>query len=194
MTTSMCTPRRASSGSTSAALPSSPIDSGRPCLHGSVEASERVVEVGRALVQVTACDPPLDPLQVHLDAQRGAAAHRDREWLCAAHAAEPGGHDQAAAQVSPEALARHRRERLDTSPAESPVSRCRSTTRRSSGRTSSARPRRARGSASSSPTRPRGWCWRSVRAAPARASGTPRPACRTGRAASRRQPGASARA
>ena len=88
-------------------------DRQRPSLlHGSVEASERVVEVGRALVQVTACDAPLDPLQVDLYAQRRAAAHRDRERLCAAHTAEPGRHDQAAAQVSPEALVRHRRKRL----------------------------------------------------------------------------------
>ena len=39
-----------------------------------VQPPQRVVEVGRALVQVPAADPPLDPLQVDLDAQRRAAA------------------------------------------------------------------------------------------------------------------------
>ena len=170
MTTSTWTPRRASSGSTSAALPSSPIESGRLLARGGVEARERVVEVGRALVQVAGLDAALDPLQVGLDAQRGAAAHRDRQRLRAAHAAEPGGHDQAAAQVAAEALAPGRREGL-IRPLQDPLrADVDPRARRSSGRTSSARPRRVRGSAPSSPTRRRGSSWRSVRAAPARAS------------------------
>ena len=80
-----------------------------------------------------------------------------------------------------------------TCPAGSPASRCRSTTRRSSGRTSSGRPARARGSPPRSPTCRRGSSWRSGPAAPTGGSGRRRPACPTGRAASRRRRGRAAR-
>ena len=58
------------------------------------------------------CDPALDALQVDLDAQRRAVAHRDRQRLRAAHPAEAGGHDQPAGERAAEALAGDRRERL----------------------------------------------------------------------------------
>ena len=50
---------------------------------------------------------------VDVDAERDAAAHRHRERLRAAHAAEPGGHDEAAAQAAAESLPRHRLEGLE---------------------------------------------------------------------------------
>ena len=77
-----------------------------------VEAAQRVVEVGRALVEVAGLDPALDALQVDLDAQRAAVVHRHRQRLRAAHAAEPGGHHEPAGERAAEALARDRRERL----------------------------------------------------------------------------------
>ena len=87
-------------------------DRQRPPLAAAPQPRQRVVEVGRALVEVAGLHAALDALQVDLDAQRGAAAHRDRQRLGAAHAAEPGGDDQAAAQRAAEALARDRGERL----------------------------------------------------------------------------------
>ncbi len=77
-----------------------------------LQTLQRVVEVGRALVEVAGLDPPLDPLQIHLDAQRGAAEHRDRERLGAAHATQTGCHHQAPGQRPVEALTRRGRERL----------------------------------------------------------------------------------
>ncbi len=79
---------------------------------GAVQPGQRVVEVGRALVQVAGLDPSLDPVQVDLDAQRGAVEHRDRQRLGAAHPAEPGGDDQPAGERAAEALARGGGERL----------------------------------------------------------------------------------
>ena len=60
--------------------------------------------------------------------------------------------------------------------------------RRSSGRTSSGPCGRARGSAPRWPSAARGSSWRSARAARPRGCGRRRPACPTGRAASRRSP------
>ena len=69
------------------------------------------------------------------------------------------------AQRAAEALARDRRERL-VGALEDPLrADVDPRARRSSGRTSSARPRRARGSAPRSPIAARGWSWRSARAA-----------------------------
>ena len=49
---------------------------------------------------------------VHLDADRHAAVHGDRQRLCAAHAAEPAGEGHGAGQRPAEALGGYRGERL----------------------------------------------------------------------------------
>ena len=41
-----------------------------PLAPGRVQPGQRVVEVGGALVEIAGLDPPLDPLQIDLDAQR----------------------------------------------------------------------------------------------------------------------------
>ena len=79
---------------------------------GGVEPGERVVERARPLVEVARLDPPLDPLQVDLDAQRAALVERHRQRLGAAHAAQPGRHHEPSAQRAAEAPAGDRRERL----------------------------------------------------------------------------------
>ena len=71
-----------------------------------VASIHRVVERGRHLVQVAGLEPALDAVAVDLDAQRDPVVHRDRERLRAAHAAEPGGQRDGAAQRSPEPPAR----------------------------------------------------------------------------------------
>ena len=49
----------------------------------------------------------------HVDADRDAVVHRDRERLGATHATEPGGQRDRAGQGAVEALVGHRRERLE---------------------------------------------------------------------------------
>ena len=41
-----------------------------PLAPSRIETPQRVIEVGRALVEIAGLDAPLDPLQVDLDAQR----------------------------------------------------------------------------------------------------------------------------
>ena len=77
-----------------------------------LEPGERVVERARALVEIARLDAALDPLHVHLDAQRAAAVHGHGERLGAAHAAEAGGHDEAPGERAAEAQPPDRRERL----------------------------------------------------------------------------------
>jgi predicted transcriptional regulator len=68
-------------------------DRERPALAcRALQSRQCIVEVGRPLVEVAALDAALDPLQVGLDAQCRASAHRDRQRLRATHAAESGGH------------------------------------------------------------------------------------------------------
>ena len=124
--------------------------------------------------------------RVDLDAQRHAAVHRHRQRLRAAHAAEAGGQRDRPGQRAAEAPPGDLGEALVGALHDPLACRCRSTTRRSSARTSSARAPRAGGTRPRSPTRARGSSWRSAPAAPTRACGTRRPACPTARAASRR--------
>ena len=88
------------------------MDSGSPPLGGLAQPREGVVEVGGALVEIAGADATLDALQVDLDAQRRAAEHGDGQRLRAAHAAEPGGDDEAAREGAVEALAGGGREGL----------------------------------------------------------------------------------
>ncbi len=83
-----------------------------PLAASRVETVERVVEISRPLVEIPGLDAPLDPLQIHFDAQRRPAEHRDRQRLRAAHAAQTGGDHQPPGQRPVEALARSGGERL----------------------------------------------------------------------------------
>ena len=121
-----------------------------------------------------------------------AAVHRDGERLRAAHPAEPGRDSDRSCERAAEALPARSRRTSHRCPAGFPACRCRSTSRPSSGRTSSARGPRAAGTPPSSPSRGPGSSSRSARAAPTRACASPRPACRTAPAASRRRAGRSA--
>ena len=130
---------------------------------------------------------------VDLDGEADALVHRHGERLGAAHPAEAGGQGHASRAASRRNAGGPPRRRSRRCPAGCPGSRCRSTSPRSSGRTSSARPARARGSPPRSPTSRRGWSWRSGPVAPIRGSAAPRPACRSGPGASRRRRGPAAR-
>ena len=77
-----------------------------------LQPRERVVERSRPLVEVALADPPLDPLQVDLDAERAALVHGHRERLRAAHPAEPCRDHEPALERAAEAQAPDRRERL----------------------------------------------------------------------------------
>src|SRR5437879_12244540 len=70
--------------------------------------AQRVLEVGRAHVEIAMVKAALDSFRVGLDADRHAAVERDREWLRAAHAPEAGGQRDRARERAPEALSRHR--------------------------------------------------------------------------------------
>ena len=129
-------------------------------------------------VEVAVLDPPVDPRLVALDADHDAVVHGDGERLGAAHAAEPGGQRDRAGQRAAEPTCRRPRRTSRRCPAGCPGCRCRSTSRRSSGRTSSARGPRAGGTPPSWPSRRPGWSWRSAPAAPTRGCASRRPACR----------------
>ena len=87
MTMSMSTPRRSSSGSTVAPLPTRPTRERAPFALGDLAAGDRVVEVVGDLVEVAVVDPPAQPRLVDVDDQADAAVERDGERLRAAHAA-----------------------------------------------------------------------------------------------------------
>ena len=96
MTTSGMKPRATSAGSTSAALPSRPIERGDAVARRSARARvDRLVQVVGALVEVAGRQALLDARRIDLDDQRDAAVHRDGQRLGAAHAAEAGGDDDA---------------------------------------------------------------------------------------------------
>ena len=63
-------------------------------------ASDRVVEVGGAGVEVAVFDASFDPGGVAVDADRDAAVHGDRQWLRAAHPAESRGERDGASQAA----------------------------------------------------------------------------------------------
>ena len=100
MITSGVKPRATSAGSTSAALPSTPIERATPSQRVAPGRFDRLVDVGRALVEVLGREPLLDPGRIDLDDQRDAAVHGHREGLGAAHPAQTGGGDDLSAQAS----------------------------------------------------------------------------------------------
>ena len=131
------TPRRTSSGRTSAALPARPIDSGAALARGRRRSrAQRVVEIGRALVQVAGLDAALDPLRGR---PRRTARSPPSIVIASGWAPpmppRPAVTHEAAGERAVEALARGGRERLVRALEDPLASRCRSTSRRSSGRT-----------------------------------------------------------
>ena len=97
----------------SAALPSTPIDSGRRSSRAATASSHGVLEGVGLDVEVAVVDPALDPALVALDADRDAVVHGHGERLRAAHAAEAGGHGDGPGEGAAEALVGDRRERLE---------------------------------------------------------------------------------
>ena len=82
----------------------------RPTLVGSVGVAddlERLVDAGRALVEVARLEPLLDPAFLDLDRDAVRAGHDRRERLRAAHPAEAGGQDPLALEVAAIMLAAH---------------------------------------------------------------------------------------
>ena len=156
----------ASSGTTSAAFPSRPTDSGAPLRGRRSHARERVVERLGRLVEVAGVEPPLDPRRIDLDAEdrragtsspRAAARRPCRRARRSGSSARRGRPSRSAS--------RRRPRRSGRCPGGSPACRCRSSCRRSSGRTSSARAPRAGGTRPRSPSAARAASSRSGRAA-----------------------------
>ena len=104
MTRSGITPparaRRTSSGSTSAALPSRPIETASLRAQCCFDERERVVEVARLLVEVARAQAEVEARLLALDVQRHGPGERGGQGLRAAHAAEAGGQDPAPAPPS----------------------------------------------------------------------------------------------
>ncbi len=80
---------------------------------GDVAPPHRRIQRVGDLVDVPGVEATLNTSWVHIDAERNAATHGHGERLRAAHAAEPRGHHQAAAQAAAETLAGHRFEGLE---------------------------------------------------------------------------------
>ena len=113
MTMSMGASNSSSFGNTSAALPSSPIESGFLRVARLDRSSYGVLEVVGLDVEVAVLDPPGDPGLVDVDADRHAVVHRHGERLGPAHAAQPGGQRDGAGQGPAEPLVRDRGEGLE---------------------------------------------------------------------------------
>ena len=113
MTMSIGASISSSCGKISAALPSSPIESGRRSSRAATAAGHGVLDRVGLLVEVAVLDAPGDPGLVDVDADRDAVVHGHRERLRAAHAAEPGGQGDGAGEGAAEALVGHRGERLE---------------------------------------------------------------------------------
>ena len=106
MSTSGTTPRRTSSGSTSAMLPTSPTESGRRRARASSSSAERGVQIVLEPVAVAGLDPAADARLVHVHAEERGAVHRGGERLRAAHAAQAAGDHQPALERAAEVLPR----------------------------------------------------------------------------------------
>ena len=167
---------------------------GSPAAAASRAQRERLGRVVGQPVDVADVEPAARPRLVDLDGEADALVHRHGQRLGAAHPAEAGGQRHASRAASRRSAGGPARRTSRTCPGGSPGSRCRSTTRRSSGRTSS-------GPACSSsrktlPGRPLADEVRVGDQDPRRPLVGPerrRPACPTGRAASRRRRARAAR-
>ena len=154
---------------------------------------ERLVRVVGEAIDVADLEAPLRPRLVDLDAQRHPVVHRHGQRLGAAHPAEAGGEGDPAPQRAAEMLAGQLGERLERALQDPLGADVDPRARRSSGRTSSGPPARARGRPPRWPICRRGSSWRSGPAAPTRGCGRRRRACPTGRGGSRRRPAGEAR-
>ena len=109
---SIATPRRSSSGKTSAALPTTPTDSGRALRLRLQRNGNRLVERGRELVEVAVVDPAAQVRLVDVDDEADPAVEGHGERLRTAHAAAAGGQCQRAGQRPVEPLGSDSGERL----------------------------------------------------------------------------------
>ena len=73
-----------------------------PC----VDLGQRLVKIGRPLVQIGRREPPVDAPPIDFDDERGGAVHGGGKRLRATHAAEAGGDHDPAAQRAAEVAAR----------------------------------------------------------------------------------------
>ena len=112
MTTSTSTPRRSSSGSTDAQLPTSPTDTASPAAFAARQRSTAASRDGASSSRYRVATRRSQPPPRHVDDQAHPAVERHRKRLRAAHPAAPAGHGQRAAQGAPEPLVRDGRERL----------------------------------------------------------------------------------
>ena len=80
-------------------------DAGR--LGSGADDLERLVDAGRAAVEIARLEPLLDPALLDLDRDAVGAGHDRRERLRAAHSAEARGQDPAALEVAAIMLAAH---------------------------------------------------------------------------------------
>ena len=103
-------PRRSSSGSTSAQLPTSPTESALPGDLRLAQNAQRVVQIARQAVAVARFEAPLDAVRVHVDAQEAGAVHGGGQRLRAAHAAHPARHHHLARERPAEVFPRQRGE------------------------------------------------------------------------------------
>ena len=101
VSTSIATPRRASSGSTSAMLPTSPTDSACRSRFAPLDAPQRVVEIVGHHVAVAGLDAPADAARIDVDAEKCGPVHGRGQRLRPAHAAEAAGDDQPARRAMP---------------------------------------------------------------------------------------------
>ncbi len=98
VTMSIGASRRSSSGKTSAALPTTPMDRAAALVAGLDRQLQGVVEVVGLDVEVAGADAAVDAGLVDVDADRDALVHGDREGLGAIHAADAGGEGDGAGQ------------------------------------------------------------------------------------------------
>ena len=116
--------------------------SGLPAGGGLARPGEGLGRVAGQPVDVADVEPPAGARLVDLDGEAHALVHRHRQRLGAAHPAEPGGQRHASRAATRRNAGEPPRRTSRTSPGGCPACRCRSTSPRSSGRTSSG-PRRS---------------------------------------------------
>ena len=96
---------------------------------------QRVVDVAGLLVHIPCAQAEVDAALLALDVERAGAGQRGGQGLRAAHAAQAGREDPFARQIVVDNAAVRLRQRFRRCPARCPGCRCRSSCRRSSGRT-----------------------------------------------------------